>query len=243
MNNVDILLKFADIYEGRCLEALAKIRKLPSGEYRVLSQKGKNLGTCKSRKGAEKRLAEVEMFKHMDKNKIDDSKIIDLTDIDDFALSAIMRKLREKSEPEIAKQFLQLFKKHFDNAVKNKIHKPDRVALQKALLSFSKLHKVKLNKKMVKTAAISELGNAEQVGRYLSDIVKFTLQRIPPAKRPWAIQRLKHKFDTLSEMEIASKHLPSSSALGQSITFVKHVLFNHDATYIRNVLNSLVRSL
>ena len=243
MNNIDTLLKYASAYETRCLEALAKIKKMPDGKYRVLSQKGKNLGTYKSREGAKKRLQMVEMFKHMDENKANDEKVIDLTDIDDFALSAIMRKLREKSTPEIAKQFLQLFKRQFDNAVKRKIHKPDRVALQNAVLDFNKLHKIKFDSKMVKMAAISELGNAEQVGKYLSDIVKFTLQRIPQEKRAKALESLKHKFDIMSEAEIASKHLPESSALGQAIVFVKHVLFNHDPIYIRNVLNSLVRSL
>ena len=47
----------------------------------------------------------------------------------------------------------------------------------------------------------------------------------------------------MSEIEIASKQMPESSAVGQSITFIKHVLFNHDARYIREVLDSLVKSL
>jgi hypothetical protein len=244
MNGVDVLLKCAENYEQRCLEALATIRKLPNGRYRVLSEKGKNLGTYKSRPEAVSRLKMIEMFKHMDdKNEADDSNSIDLTDIDDFALSAIMRKLNEKTTSEIAKEFLAIFKHHFDTAVKKGITKPDRIALQKTVLEFDKLHKIRFDKKMVKMAAISELGNAEQVGRYLSDIVRFTLQRISPDKRTAAIARLKNKFNALSEIEIASKQLPESSALGQAITFVKHVLFNHDAVYIRNVLNSLVKSL
>jgi hypothetical protein len=47
----------------------------------------------------------------------------------------------------------------------------------------------------------------------------------------------------MAETEIASKQLPESAALGQAITFVKHVLFNHDAKYVREVLNSLVGAL
>lgn len=247
MNDPNTLLLLASTYEDRCLQSLvklAKIRKMPNGSYRVLSQTGKNLGTYKSRQGAEKRLKQVEFFKHFDHSKADDSvAIIDLTDADEFTYSAIMRKLRQKASPEQVKQFLTLFKREFDKAVKGKIHKPEKIALQNTMVKFNKLHKVKIDKKMVKHAAVAELGNAEQVGKYLSDIVKFTLNRIPSEKRQNAINNLKQKFATLSEMEISSKHLPESSALGQSITFVKHVLFNHDAHYVREVLNSLVRSL
>ena len=107
------------------------------------------------------------------------------------------------------------------------------------MLKFNKQHKVKLPAKMVKVAA--ELGNAEQVGKYLSDIVRFTLQRLPTDKRAQAVDNLKTKFLNLNETDISSKHLPLSSALGQSITFVKHILFNHDANYVRGVLDSLER--
>jgi hypothetical protein len=247
MSDVNDLLKLASVYENRCVQDLvkiAKIRKLPNGRYRVLSQDGKNLGTVKSLKAAKKRLKQVEYFKHFDHSKADDtSSIIDLTDIDEFAYSAVMRKLRQHAKPEQVLQFLQLYKLEFDKAVKGKIHKPEKVALQNSMVKFNKLHKVKLDSKMVKLAAVTELGNADQVGKYLSDIVKFTVQRIPPEKRQHALDSLKQKFTILSAGEIASKQLPESSALGQSITFVKHVLFNHDAKYVREVLNSLVRSL
>jgi len=48
---------------------ISYIKELDNGQYMVCSKKGKNLGTYKSRSAAEKRLAEVEMFKHMDKKK------------------------------------------------------------------------------------------------------------------------------------------------------------------------------
>lgn len=44
------------------------IKKTKSG-YRVVSKKGKNLGDVKTKEQAQKRLKQVEMFKHMDKNK------------------------------------------------------------------------------------------------------------------------------------------------------------------------------
>lgn len=246
MNDVNTLLKLAASYESKCIQELvkiAKIRRLPDGRYRVLSQKGENLGTYKSRKGAEKRLKQVEYFKHFDHAEADDKSIIDLTDIDEFAYSAIMRKLRLKGTPEQVRQFLNLYKQQFDKAVKGKIHKPERIALQNTMVRFNKLHKVKLDKKMIKTAATTELGNSEQVGRYLADIVRFTLQRLPADKRQHAIESLKQKFAVMNEAEISSKQLPESSALGQAITFVKHILFNHDAHYVKEVLLSLSRTL
>lgn len=50
------------------LKKEARIVKTPNKEeYRILSEKGKHLGTYKSRKQAEKRLKQIEMFKHMNK--------------------------------------------------------------------------------------------------------------------------------------------------------------------------------
>lgn len=247
MTHIDNLLKLASTYETQCIQDLvkiAKIRKMPNGKYRVLSQKNKNLGEYSSRKGAEKRLKQVEYFKHLDKSHADDSpNAIDLTDIDEFSYSAIMRKLREKASPEQVKQFLQLFKAQFDKAVKGKMNKPERIALQNAVLKFNKVHPLKLDKKMIKCAAVAELGNAEAVGKYLSDIVKFIVNRLPLEKRDHALQVLKQKFAVMSENEIAGKHMPQAAVYGQAITFVKHVLFNQDASYIRDVLNSLSRTL
>jgi hypothetical protein len=250
MTNADTLLQLANTYETECLRGLVKvavIRKLPDGSYRVLSQKGKDLGTYKSRKGAEKRLRQVEFFKHLDKSKADDQgktiDPIDLTGADEFSYSALMRKFRQEASPEQVKTFLKIFKLQFDKAVKGKMNKPERVALQNAILKFHKIHPVKLDKKMVKCAAVAELGNADQVGQYLSGIVHFILNRLPPEKRSHAAQVLKQKFAVMSENQIADKHMPNAAVYGQAITFVKHVLFNQDATYIRNVLNSLSRSL
>lgn len=64
------LLKLADDFEKNCqvLIVEARIRKLPNGKYRVLSEKGKNLGTYNTKNEALKRLKTIEMFKHMKGN-------------------------------------------------------------------------------------------------------------------------------------------------------------------------------
>lgn len=247
MHDTNHILKLADIYYQGCLQDLIKqgrIRKLPSGKYRVLSEKGKNLGTSDSKEKAVKRLRQVEFFKHKDKNDSKEpDKVIDLTKASDFSYSAIMREMRQKASKEQVREFLKLFKKYFDRAVKNKLQKPERVALQNSLTRFNKFHKIKIKGKLIKNAAITELGDPVLVGKYLADIVRFTLNRIDPAKRSQTIERLRQKFYTFNADEIAAKKMPPTSGIGQSITFVKHVLFNHDPTYVREVLNNLVRNL
>lgn len=243
MKTVDEILKLTESYEQACLEKLARIRKLPGGKYRVLSEKGKNLGTSKTKNEAVKRLRQVEYFKHQDKNNAEELKIIDLTDADDFSYSAIMRKMRQKASPEQVREFLKCFKNYFDKAVKNKLQRPERVALQNALIKFNKTNPIKVNKKLVKNAAISELGDPSLVGKYLADIVKFTLNRLPIESRAPAIENLRKKFYAFNADEISNKNLPATSSIGQSITFVKHVLFNHNPQYIREVINNIVRNL
>lgn len=247
MKNLNEIIRLADNFEQRCQEYLVKIaivRKLPNGKYRVLSRKGKNLGTFDSEKAAKKHLRQVEYFKHLDKSKAEDGQsVIDLSDADEFAYSAIMRKLRQKASDTQIRDFLKLFKLEFDRAVKAKLKKPERVALQNSLVKLNKVHKIKLSKKMVRNASVSELGDSRAVGAYLANIVTFILNRVPPDKRLLARDSLKQKFAVMSSDDIASKHLPDSAAIAQSITFVKHVLFNHDSNYVREVLNSLVNAL
>lgn len=247
MRNIDEIVQLADNYEQRCQQHLVKVafvRKLPNGKYRVLSQKGKNLGTFDSEKAAKHHLRQVEYFKHLDKSKAKDGEsVIDLTDADEFAYSAIMRKMREKSSKEQVRIFLKLYKAEFDRAVKSKFKKPEKIALQNSLVKFNKLHKIKLNKKMVKSAAVSELGDSKAVGNYLAGIVRFILNRVPPDKRLQVRDRLKQKFYLMNSDDIASKHLPDNAAVAQSITFVKHVLFNHDSNYVHEVINALVSAL
>lgn len=241
--DVERVFQLASEYHQRCMVITAVIRKLPNGKYQVKSESGKNLGTYPSRPQALKRLQQIEMFKHMDKNKADDKKEIDLTDIDDFSYSAVMRKLRQKATKEQVMEFLKLFKAHFDKAVKNKSQKPEKIALQNALIKFNKQHPIRLKRKLIKSAAAGELGDSALVGRYLADIIRFTLNRVPADRRPKAIQSLKMKFSGINENDIASKNMPPFASIGQSITFVKHILFNQDAHYVRDVLDNIVRAL
>lgn len=189
-------------------------------------------------------LVKVARRKQLDNFCADDSdKVIDLMGAVDFSFSAIMRELRQEASKEQVRTFLKFFKDQFERAVKKKLQKPEKVALQNALIKFNKIHKIKVKKKLVKNASVTELGDPAKVGKYLSDIVKFTLNRMEPDKRLKAIESLRTKFYSFNADEISQKNLPPTSAIGQSITFVKHVLFNHDSRYVREVLNNLVRNL
>lgn len=242
--SINDIMKIANDYysQASALEKFASIKKLPNGKYRVLSEKGKNLGTYNSKEKAKNRLKEVEYFKHNDTNDAGD-KSIDLTNIDDFSFSATMRQMRQQASPEQVRQFLKLFHHNFEKAVKNSMQDPERVALQNAVVQFGKQHKITLNSDLIKNAAITELGDAVLVGKYLADMIRFIMIRIAPEKRAGALDSVKNKIYSLNEMDLSTKNLPASSAMGQSITLVKNVLFNHDAKYIRNVINNLVRNL
>ena len=252
MHDTEHLLKLADSYYQNCLQDLVKIavvKREPGGKWSVRSMKGKSLGKYDTKEEAVKRLRQVEYFKaHKDKSKADDvaaadEKVIDLTDADDFSYSAIMRMMRKKADKDQVRQFLTFFKNEFDKALKKNLQKPEKIALQNSLIKFNKLHKLKVKKKLVKSAAVSELGNPIMVGKYLADIVKFTLMRLPPERRPKAMDSLRNKFYTMNITDISQKDLPPTAAIGQSITFVKTVLFNHDPHYIRQVINNLVKNL
>ena len=188
-------------------------------------------------------LTKLAFIKKMPDDNAAEEQIIDLTDADDFSYSALMRKMRQKASKEQVKDFLKIFKAYFDKAVKNKIQKPEKVALQNALIKFNKVHKIKVNKKLVKSAAVTELGNAAEVGRYLANICRFILNRIDPGMRAKAMESLRNKFYHTNSDELAQKTSPPSAAVGQSITFVKHVLFNQNPQYIREVLNQLSANL
>jgi len=172
-----------------------------------------------------------------------EESVIDLSKADDFTYSAMMRQIRKKTSKEQTKEFLRLFKDYFDITIKAGIQQPEKIALKKALDEFGKKYKLKLDDELIKNAAVTELGNPVLVGKYLSDIIRFTLNRISPERRPKSINTVKQKIYALNENEISTKNLPASSSMGQSITFVKTILFNHNAKYIRSVINNIVRNL
>jgi hypothetical protein len=136
------LSALGNFYEAKYDFGLIKqayIRQLPSGKYRVFSEKGKNLGTFDSHSAAKKHLREIEYFKHKDNNDT-----IDLTKMDDLTYSALIRELNQQCDPEVVRDFLGIFKEIFDQLVLAGEESPADKALPAALLKFRKHHPIKL---------------------------------------------------------------------------------------------------
>lgn len=119
------------------LNKISYIEQLSNGNYRVLSEKGKNLGTYKTRNEAKKRLKQIEMFKHMKQRKRKKA----LTDMNELikeasiSYSSVMRELN-KNEPEKITKFMEVFKKSFDLAKEKEIENPEALALMEALYAI-----------------------------------------------------------------------------------------------------------
>lgn len=123
----------------------AYIRQISENKWRVLSEKGKNLGTFPSKAKAKQRLQQVEMFKHMDKKKKRKKKsslIHDLFKISiaekkepevKYTYSYVMRKLRKNNSEKDIEDFQQIFKKQFDIALEKGLSNPENIALISAL--------------------------------------------------------------------------------------------------------------
>lgn len=82
----------------------AYIKKIDKNTWKVLSEKGKNLGEFHSLESAKKRLRQIEYFKH--KNDINYS----------ITFSSLMRNIN-KYKPEEVKNFMENFYKIFNNSL------------------------------------------------------------------------------------------------------------------------------
>ena len=247
MYSADFLTLAADEFNNLAQSVkTAYIKKMPGGKYRVLSSKGKNLGTYDSKELAAKRLKQVELFKFLRSKRIKKaSKNLDLTKIEAFSLSSIMRQINKQLGQKACINFMSLYKRKFDHSVAKRDNKAEEKALIYALKKLNEECKIEINSKFVKLAAAAapQLGDPRIVGKYLSNIIIFTLNKISPDRRPKSINNVKNKIHRLNEMEISQKKMPASASIGQSITFVKHVLFGQNPQYIRQVLNYIFGAL
>jgi len=143
--SIDAILLLANKYESFCNDYIkyAIIKKMPNGKYRVLSKKNKNLGTFDTKEEANKRLQQVEYFKHKKASK----DFIDLTGLEEFSYSALMRLLNKKASKDQILDFLTLFKSYFDKAFCKNVNKEEihDYALSKAFIQFSKMYELKID--------------------------------------------------------------------------------------------------
>lgn len=92
-------------------------------------------------------------------------------------------------------------------------------------------------------ASTIEMGDPQIAGKGIAEIVKFLMRRIPYDQRTLRLIRLREKINNLNEMEMSTKQMPATSAIGQSISFVKTVLTGHNPKYIRDVLHQVIKHL
>jgi len=220
-------------------ESLVKVSYIRKrkGKWVILSEKGKVLGSYKTKPEAVKRLKQIEWFKsHPKKTKKKASK----EDADTY--SSIMRSLNKDNDHDAMISFQTTFKQAFDAAYISGEEHPEDIALEKA--------KAELNEKtaglkamIVKTAAAIELGNPDMAGKYLADLIRWMMKRISPEKRPKAIQSMKRKVYYTNEFAIAAKRTPPSASMGGALTLLKTLLLDHNPQYIRDILNNIVRYL
>lgn len=242
-NNISDSLEFADkIIEKHAFTKISYISKLKSGKYRVLSEKGRNLGTYNSRGAAEKRLRQVEYFKHRDMSAASDGKeIIDLSSLE-LTYSNIMRELINSHDENVINLFSKTYKKFFDigyiDGEKNIIE----FAINNALNELNSTYDIEYPK--IKFANYTnESDNVKNVGKYMADIIKFMTGKIGKDTREGALNRLRTKIYNMNAIEIGNKQMPVSASLGQAITFVKTVLFGKHPEYVRTVLTEIARNL
>jgi len=124
---------------------IAYIKEISKGKWRVLSKKGRNLGTYNSKEQAEKRLKQVEFFKHWPFHPVRKKKAVEdlykkivlgeenLTEATS-TFSAEMRELR-KNNPEKVMNFLKQFNQSFQNSLQEGIENPEQAALLETKLA------------------------------------------------------------------------------------------------------------
>jgi len=229
----------------------AYIKKLPDGRWRVMSESGRNMGTYYSKSMAEKRLAQVEMFKHIKGRKnrkkrkksynlyIDTIKKAEIYETVN-SYSFIMRDLN-KNYPEKVDAFMETYKRAFEEALLNKENDPELHALLQAVLAVGYLKKAAKIDKIAQTAV--EMGNPQLAGRVVANVINFLMQKVPKNQRFQSLNTLRNTLLNLSVGEISSKKSPPSSALGQSVALVKNMLGGHNPDYVRQVIQEAIRYL
>ena len=139
------------------MNKIAFIKEISKGKWRVLSKKGRNLGTYNSKEQAEKRLKQVEFFKHWPFHPIRKKKSIEdlygkivlgkenlpeaTSSRSETSLaeatstfSAEMRELR-KNNPDQVMNFLKQFNQSFQNSLQEGIDNPEQAALLETKLA------------------------------------------------------------------------------------------------------------
>lgn len=97
--------------------------------------------------------------------------------------------------------------------------------------------------RILKLSSSIELGNPDSAGKSLADIVLFLMTRIPQDKRSKAVSSMIAKIRDINPATVAGQNMGDYSSMGQSLTFIKNVLAGHNESYVRRVLDAIIRNL
>jgi hypothetical protein len=211
-----------EFYNFSALNSFAKLEK-KSGSWNIVSD-GNLWGSYETKTAGRQALREIE-FERFKKFS---------TEHPQMSYSATIRLLNKQYDEETVRKFQKLFKENFDKLYLAGNEEPEDEALEISLAAMEHFHK---------NANAIEMGDANFAGKRLSELVRFLLRRVPDAKRSAAIESARKKIYMINEYEMSRKKTAPNSSIGQSISIVKTILLEHNAEYIRNVLNALVRNL
>lgn len=162
--------------------------------------------------------------------KFANDKPIDLTDLDSFSLSAVMRKLNQQCDHDTIKDFLKVYLDCFNELADEEDF--EELVLKTALEKFS-------SKIIKKEASI----DTNQLSTHMSNIIKLLVEKIKPENRHKAIMSIKSKLSNVDINDMANKNMPASTAIGQSITLVKNVLFDKQPALIKDIITKVINKL
>lgn len=102
----------------------------------------------------------------------------------------------------------------------------------------------KIQERMFKMAALTlDMGSPRTAGHGIAQIIKFLMRRVPQNRHQELTKKLRAKIWQLNDYSISSKKIVPTTALGQSITFIKNVLMGHNPAYIREVIKNITINL
>jgi len=160
-------------------------------------------------------------------------KDIDLSEAENFTFSGVMRQLNKQCNPKEITAFLKLYYNYF-NELADTDPEPEKKSLIKSLKDFSATVGI------TKQAAIEP---PDVIANNLINIIHLLVNKIKSENQTKALTSIKQKLNTISINDLATKNMPASSAIGQSISFVKQVLFDKDPAYIKTILTKVIQKL
>lgn len=200
------------------------IKKLPDGKFRVVSRKGKNLGTFDTKEEASKRLQQVEFFKR--------KASVNIEDADAFTYSAISRFLRKELSKDDFIKFQELYKKNFDDYYLANEDSFEEKALQNTLNSMDFVE----GEEIEKTAMIHRLR------KVLPDVYRGSapsIKEIPYLIKEFGIKKIiSLDLDTGKKIEKACKNFGIKQILiplkGKSSDVAKILNLDFEDTFLKD---------